>query len=237
VIAERTGGAVVARGLSKHYGAGNTRVDALRGASFEIRRGEVVAILGPSGSGKSTLLTILGLINTPSAGSLSIDGVELWRDGRAAADLVAWRRRHLGFVFQRSNLIPFLTAEENVRLALELNASSARAARLRARQVLGELGVGDRGRHLPAQLSGGQQQRVAIARAVVHEPSVVLADEPTASLDSTRGRQVMQLFRSVARERGAAVAVVTHDHRTLDLVDRILAMEDGQVAEQAHAHG
>jgi len=219
--------AVEARALSRHYGEGRTRVDALQGASFEVGRGEVVAILGPSGSGKSTLLTILGLINTPSSGSLRIGGLDVWSDGAAVTDLALFRRRHLGFVFQRSNLIPFLTAEENVRLALELDGVGGREARDRARAVLTSLGLAERLDHLPAILSGGEQQRVAIARAIVHGPAVILADEPTASLDSTRGRHVMELFRAAAHERGSAVLVVTHDHRTLDLVDRILEMEDG----------
>lgn len=229
--------AVEARALSRHYGEGHTRVDALRDATFEVTPGEVVAILGPSGSGKSTLLTILGLINTPSAGSLRIGGREVWRDGQAVTDLAVFRRRHLGFVFQRSNLIPFLTAEENVRLALELDDVPGREARARARDVLASLDLGERLHHLPTLLSGGEQQRVAIARAVVHDPAVILADEPTASLDSRRGRHVMELFRAAAHERGSAVLVVTHDHRTLDLVDRILEMEDGTLRVRAGGVG
>ncbi len=224
--------AVEVRSLSKHYGEGHVRVQALRDASFDVAHGEVVAILGPSGSGKSTLLTILGLINVPDSGSLRIDGREALRDGRAVADLALFRRRYLGFVFQRSNLIPFLSAHENVRLALELDRVPAREASARAREILASLGLGERLHHIPAILSGGEQQRVAIARALVHAPAVVLADEPTAALDSKRGRQVMELFRAAAHERGAAVFVVTHDHRTLDLVDRILEMEDGELRER-----
>jgi putative ABC transport system ATP-binding protein len=229
--------AIQARSLWKHYGEGHTLVQALKDASFDVARGEIIAILGPSGSGKSTLLLILGLLNEPDQGSVRIDGREVLRDGRPVADLALFRRRHLGFVFQRSNLIPFLSAEENVRLVLELDGVRPRKARAEARQILDTLGMGGREQHLPVMLSGGEQQRVAIARAVVHEPAVVLADEPTAALDSARGRQVMELFRDAAHERGAAVLVVTHDHRTLDLVDRIFEMEDGvlQVRQGVHS--
>lgn len=219
--------AVEARSLSKHYGEGNTFVQALAEASFEIHPGEVVALLGPSGSGKSTLLTILGLINSPDSGWLRIGEREVIREGRLVGNANLIRRRELGFVFQRSNLIPFLNAEENVRLVLELDDLSRRRATRRAREILDSLGIADRARHLPGQLSGGQQQRVAIARALVHQPSLLLADEPTASLDKELGRRVMELLRTAATERGAAVLVVTHDHRSLDLVHRVFQIEDG----------
>jgi putative ABC transport system ATP-binding protein len=219
--------AVVARGLSKHYGEGNTYVRALAEADFELRAGEVVALLGPSGSGKSTLLTILGLINEPDEGDLEIDGEPVIRGGHLVGDANLIRRRKLGFVFQRSNLIPFLTAEENVRLVLELDGLTRGESLRRAREILATLGVAERAKHYPVELSGGQQQRVAIARALIHQPSLLLADEPTASLDKQRGRQVMELFQTAARERGAAVLVVTHDQRSLDLVDRTFEIEDG----------
>lgn len=219
--------AVQARALSKHYGEGNTYVLALKEATFQIAAGEVVALLGPSGSGKSTLLTILGLINPPDTGWLQVGGVEVIRDGATVGEANLIRRRNLGFVFQRSNLIPFLTAEENVRLVLALDDVPRREAVRRTREILESLGVADRASHLPMQLSGGQQQRVAIARALVHEPSLLLADEPTASLDKELGRRVMELLRTAAIERGAAVLIVTHDHRALDLVDRIFEIEDG----------
>ncbi len=222
-----TAPAVEARLLSRHYGEGNTYVKALDKASFEIQAGEVVALLGPSGSGKSTLLTILGLINQPNEGSLRIGGEDVIRDGQLVGNTNLVRRRQLGFVFQRSNLIPFLNAQDNIRLVLDLDDVPGRVARRRARDILEELGVADRATHFPVQLSGGQQQRVAIARALVHEPALLLADEPTASLDKERGRQVMELFRTAARERNAAVLVVTHDHRSLDLVDRTFEIEDG----------
>ncbi|MEE9394634.1 MAG: ABC transporter ATP-binding protein [Planctomycetota bacterium] len=219
--------AVSATSLSRHYGEGNTLVLALKEASFEIFPGEVVALLGPSGSGKSTLLTILGLINPPNTGTLRIGGEDVIRDGAAVRDANLIRRRRLGFVFQRSNLIPFLTAEENVRLVLELDGVSRREATRRSREIMATLGVADRGDHMPTQLSGGQQQRVAIARALVHNPSLLLADEPTASLDKELGRRVMELLREAASERGAAVLIVTHDHRALDLVHRVFEIEDG----------
>ena len=144
-------------------------------------------------------------------------------------DLRAFRRRHLGFVFQKANLIPFLNAVENVQVALEINDAAPRAAHKRAMELLDYLGVADRARNLPDALSGGQQQRVAVARALANEPSLILADEPTAALDSHRGRQVMELFRKVAHERGAAVLVVTHDHRSLDVFDKTYEMEDGEL--------
>jgi len=233
---ERVGTSVLQlTGISKVYGEGPTRVDALRPTTFEARAGEVVAIVGPSGSGKSTLLTIIGLINPPTAGSLLINGEPVITDGVAVTNLTTMRRRELGYVFQRSNLIPFLNAEENVRLALEIDGVPAGQARGRARELLESLGLAKRLGALPGKLSGGEQQRVAIARAMIHQPSVVLADEPTAALDSGRGRQVMELFRDSAHAHGAAVLVVTHDHRTLDLVDRVLEMEDGVLSEKQPA--
>jgi putative ABC transport system ATP-binding protein len=235
-MSERVGNTVLqVNGISKVYGEGPTRVDALRPTSFEARAGEMVAIVGPSGSGKSTLLTIIGLINPPTAGSLLINGEPVITDGVAVTNLTTMRRRELGYVFQRSNLIPFLNAEENVRLALEIDGAPTRESRTRARELLDSLGLAKRLGALPGTLSGGEQQRVAIARAMIHQPSVVLADEPTAALDSGRGRQVMELFRDSAHAHGAAVLVVTHDHRTLDLVDRVLEMEDGSLYERQHA--
>lgn len=219
--------AIETRGLRKVYGEGNTEVIAMQDASLSIRQGEVVALLGPSGSGKSTFLTAVGLINPPTSGQIWIGG-ELVMDGpHAQTDVRAFRRQHIGFVFQKSNLIDFLNARENVQIAMELNGLSHRAARKRALELLDSLGVGDRTNHEVSMLSGGQQQRVAVARALANHPSVLLADEPTAALDSHRGRQVMELFRDVARQHGAGVIVVTHDQRTLDVFDTIYEMEDG----------
>lgn len=219
--------AIEARELTKVYGSGNTEVVAMRDASMTVRRGEVVALLGPSGSGKSTFLTAVGLINHPTSGRVSIGGHLVLDGPHALTSLSAFRRRHVGFVFQKSNLIPFLNARENVQIALELNHSSSRAANHRALDLLEELGVRDRSENLPSMLSGGQQQRVAVARALANQPSILLADEPTAALDSQRGRQVMELFSRVAHEHGTGVIVVTHDQRSLDVFDTIYEMEDG----------
>lgn len=223
--------AIEARNLTKVYGSGNTEVVAMDNVNLEVARGEVVALLGPSGAGKSTLLTAIGLINPPTAGRIVIGGTPVLEADRPLVDLRAFRRRHLGFVFQKANLIPFLNAVENVQVAMEINDVAPRAARRRALELLQYLGVGDRARNLPDALSGGQQQRVAVARALANEPSLILADEPTAALDSHRGRQVMELFAKVAHEQGAAVLVVTHDHRSLDVFDRTVEMEDGRLRE------
>ena len=223
------GTAIETQRLTKIYGKGNTQVLALREASLSVAYGEVVALLGPSGSGKSTLLSAMGLINPPTSGTLWIGGRQVLEGPRASVDLRAFRRQHIGFVFQKANLIPFLTAAENVRIAMEINDQSPRAARRRAMEILDYLGVADRADAYPNTLSGGQQQRVAVARALANSPSLILADEPTAALDSVRGRQVMELFRKVAHEQKAAVMVVTHDHRALDVFDRALEMEDGLI--------
>lgn len=215
--------------LTKIYGSGNTEVVAMKDASMQVRRGEVVALLGPSGSGKSTFLTAVGLINPPTSGRVTIRG-QLVLDGPdAKTNLRTFRRQHIGFVFQKSNLIPFLSAVENVQIAMLLNGDSQGAARRRAMELLDYLGVADRANNLPSMLSGGQQQRVAVARSLANRPSVILADEPTAALDSHRGRQVMELFAKVAHEQGAGVIVVTHDHRSLDVFDTQYEMEDGRL--------
>jgi len=227
MVAEAERPAVEAVGLTKIYGSGNTEVRALGGVDLSLARGEVLALLGPSGAGKSTLLGVIGLISTPTTGTIAMDGKTVVRDGRLIVDVRAFRRRHMGFVFQKANLIPFLTAAENVQIAMEINDQTPRAARRRSMELLEYLGVADRADHYPTMLSGGQQQRVAVARSLANEPSLILADEPTAALDSVRGRQVMELFRKVAHERQTGVIVVTHDHRSLDVFDRTLEMEDG----------
>lgn len=219
--------AIETQKLTKVYGSGNTEVIAMRDASMQVRRGEVVALLGPSGSGKSTFLTAVGLINPPTSGQVFIGGRLVLDGPQARVNLRSFRRTHIGYVFQKSNLIPFLKAVENVQVALELNGQTPRAARKRALELLDYLGVVDRADNLPSMLSGGQQQRVAVARALANKPSVILADEPTAALDSQRGRQVMELFAQVANEQGTGVIVVTHDHRALDVFDTIYEMEDG----------
>jgi putative ABC transport system ATP-binding protein len=221
--------AVEVRHLRKVYGSGHTEVVAIHDASLRIERGEIVGMLGPSGSGKSTLLTAIALINPPTSGRITIDGTPVLDGPHALVDLRSFRRRHLGFVFQKANLIPFLTALENVRVAMEINDVPPIQARARARELLDQLGVGQRAHNLPDALSGGEQQRVAVARALANQPSLILADEPTAALDKERGRQVMELFARIAHEQNAGVIVVTHDHRTLDVFDRTLDVEDGVI--------
>ncbi|MBL8743166.1 MAG: ABC transporter ATP-binding protein [Myxococcales bacterium] len=219
--------AVAAVGLTKVYGEGSAEVIALDGVDLAIPSGAVVALLGPSGSGKSTLIKALGLISPAQRGEVLFQGRTVVKDGVALADLARLRRRHLGFVFQKANLISFLTARENVEIACQL--SDRVDGRKRARDLLDYLEVRHREHAYPEQLSGGEQQRIAIARALANEPSLILADEPTAALDSLRGRAVMDLFRKVAHERGAAVLVVTHDHRALDVFDSLYEMEDGKL--------
>ena len=225
--------AVEVQNLRKVYGSGHTEVVAIRDATLSIARGEIVGMLGPSGSGKSTILTAMALINPPTSGQVAINGTPVLDGPKALVDLRAFRRQHLGFVFQKANLIPFLTALENVQIALEVNDTAPKAARQRAMGLLDYLGVAERANNLPVALSGGEQQRVAVARSLANDPSLILADEPTAALDSQRGRQVMELFAKVAHERNAGVLVVTHDHRTLDVFDRIVDVEDGMIRERA----
>lgn len=222
--------ALETRGLTKVYGRGHTEVVALRDASVRVRRGEIAALLGPSGAGKSTFLLCVGLINPPTSGRVAIGGRPVLDGSSPLADLRRFRREHIGFVFQKSNLIPFLNAVENVQVVGELVGHRPAAARRRAMELLDALGVGARAFNRPTQLSGGEQQRVTVARALANRPSLILADEPTAALDSVRGRQVMELFRDVAHEHGTGVIVVTHDQRALDVFDTIYEMEDGLLA-------
>jgi len=218
-----------AAGLTKIYGSGHTEVVAVRDVTVGVNRGEIVALLGPSGAGKTTLLTLLGLIRPPNTGRITIEGTLVFDNHQEKVDVRRFRRQKLGFVFQKTNLIPFLTAAENVRLAMEIDDQPAKVSRKRAMELLEYLGVAERVQNLPSILSGGEQQRVAVARALANRPSLILADEPTGSLDGVRGRQVMELFAKVAHEQNAGVIVVTHDHRALDVFDRTLEMEDGQL--------
>jgi putative ABC transport system ATP-binding protein len=215
--------------LTKVYGSGDTEVVAMRDATLEVRPGEIAALLGPSGSGKTTFLSAAGLVLAPTSGRIHVGGRLIVDGPRFLTNRRAFRRRHIGYVFQHANLIPFLTACENVQIALELNHCSSPDARRRAMQLLESLGVADRASHHPATLSGGQQQRVAIARALANRPSLILADEPTAALDSHRGRQVMELFAQVAHDHQAGVIGVTHDSRALDVFETIYHMEDGVI--------
>lgn len=217
------------RDISKHFGEGDTRVDALRDVSLDVFPGQVVALLGPSGSGKTTLLNVIGCILEPSSGSIELDG-DLVFDGRwLKADLRRLRLDKIGFIFQFHNLLPFLDATDNVGLVLQLAGYEPAEQRKRAVELLEYLEVGNRRQSLPAQLSGGEAQRVAIARALANRPRIILADEPTAALDSKRAQIVMDLLRKLAAEQQAAIIAVTHDEKIFDRFDRIFHLRDGRL--------
>ncbi|MBX3716814.1 MAG: ABC transporter ATP-binding protein [Burkholderiales bacterium] len=196
---------------------------------MSVEAGELVALLGPSGSGKSTLLLAISLIQPPTTGRIAIDGQVLHDEGPTGVDIRAFRRRKVGFIFQQHNLIPFLTARENVLLMLELNGAGRREASRKAQELLDYLEIGHRADDLPARLSGGEQQRVAIARALANDPVLVLADEPTAALDTGRGMKAMAMLRRIARERRSAVITVTHDHRMIEGFDTVYHLDDGKL--------
>ena len=221
--------------LSKTFGEGELAVHALREATFSVEAGELVALLGPSGSGKSTLLLCISLIQEPSSGRIAISGRDVWRDGPLGLDDRRFRRENIGFIFQGHNLIPFLTAEENIALARELNGASSRESAARAKELLGYLEISQRAGSYPGSLSGGEQQRVAIGRALANEPPIIFADEPTASLDTERGMKVMAMLRRIAREKKSAVIAVTHDHRMVEGFDTAYEMNDGRLARRAAA--
>jgi putative ABC transport system ATP-binding protein len=218
--------------VAKHFGTGTARVDALKGISLTVRAGEVVALLGPSGSGKTTLLNIIGCILEPAAGRLTLDGETVW-DGRwRRPDHRRLRLDKIGFIFQAHNLLPFLNATDNVALVLELAGRPPAEARARAEELLAYLEVGNRARAMPALLSGGEAQRVAIARALANGPRIILADEPTAALDSKRAGIVMDLLGKLAREQEACIIAVTHDDKILDRFDRRFDLRDGRLVDQ-----
>ena len=217
-------------GVSKHFGEGETRVDALRDISLEVFPGEVVALLGPSGSGKTTLLNVIGCILDPSAGTMDLDGERVLHHGQwQRGDLRRLRLDKIGFIFQSHNLLPFLDAIDNVAVILQLAGVDTATARKRARERLDDLEVGPRKHAMPAKLSGGEAQRVAIARALANSPRIILADEPTAALDSKRAGIVMDLLRKLAIARDAAIITVTHDEKIFDRFDRIFELRDGRL--------
>jgi putative ABC transport system ATP-binding protein len=217
------------RNVSKHFGEGETRVDALREVSIEVFPGQVVALLGPSGSGKTTLLNVIGCILEPSSGWMQLDGDAVYDGGWLRTDLRKLRLDKIGFIFQFHNLLPFLDATDNVAVVLSLAGQSGADARQRAVDLLEYLEVGNRKNALPAQLSGGEAQRVAIARALANRPRIILADEPTAALDSKRAGIVMDLLRKLAVEQEAAIIAVTHDEKIFDRFDRIFQLRDGRL--------
>ena len=223
--------AMSARALTKTYGVGDTQVVAVGGVDLDVAPGEVVLIMGPSGSGKTTLLLMLGALLRPTSGSLVVDGIDTTTAPERA--LPRLRATHFGFVFQDYNLLGALTARENVELACNLAGVHGHAARQRATELLTRLGLGERLRFRPDQLSGGEKQRVAVARALANNATIILADEPTANLDSAHGRDIARLLRQLATDDGRSVIIVSHDDRLREIADRILWLEDGQFRELA----
>ncbi len=217
--------------VSKHFGEGETRVDALRDITLSISSGEVVGLLGPSGSGKSTLLNVIGAIIDPNEGWMRLDGEVVYDNRWLRHDLRRMRLEKIGFIFQFHNLLPFLDATDNVALVYHLAGVSREEAIKRSVELLDYLQVGHRKHAMPSQLSGGEAQRVAIARALANKPRIILADEPTAALDSARAGIVMDLLRKLAREQDAAIIAVTHDEKIYDRLDRIYKLRDGQLIE------
>ena len=216
--------AVSAEGLGRRYGEGEAAIDALGDVSVQFPKGQFAAVMGPSGSGKSTLLHCLAGLDVPTSGQVVIDGTVLGRLNDR--DLTVLRRTAIGFIFQSFNLLPMLTARENVELPLRIAGRSDAA---RVEQVLREVGLADRASHKPAELSGGQQQRVAIARALVSRPTVIFADEPTGNLDSASGHEILDLLRAAVDDDGRTVVMVTHDPRAATIADRVLMLSDGHV--------
>jgi putative ABC transport system ATP-binding protein len=213
--------------IVKELGKGAAMVVALKGVSLSLVRGELTLLMGPSGSGKTTLLSILGCILTPTSGTIRVAGQST--AGLKPEELASLRRKHIGFIFQSYNLFPTLSALENVRIALDVLGQKGYPAAARAEEVLREVGLGNRLQNYPGNLSGGEQQRVAVARAIASSPSVVLADEPTAALDSENGHAVMELLAKIAKEQNRSVLAVTHDPRTLGYADRVVRIEDGKI--------
>lgn len=216
-----------AQKVTKVYSSGSMSVRAVDSINMDVRQGEFVALVGPSGSGKTTMLAMLAALLVPTEGQVLLDGQNLGKmsdNGR-----VAFRRQKIGFTFQTNNLVPYLTVQENVEMMLRLNRSLDKPGRERAQELLVRLGLADKMRSLPNQLSGGQRQRVSIARSLVHSPSLVLADEPTASLDSERAYQVVSIFADLVHEQNKAGIIVTHDLRMCTFVDKVVQMVDGRV--------
>jgi putative ABC transport system ATP-binding protein len=212
--------------VTKAFGSGETEVIAVKDVTLSVRTGEIVLIMGPSGSGKSTLLMMLGALMKPSAGTIKVDDLDI--TSLSEGKLPDVRLRHFGFIFQDFNLLSALSVQDNVAIAAELTGMSRRDARKKATTLLTDLGLGQRLRFSPDKLSGGEKQRVAIARSLVNDPTLILADEPTANLDSSHGHETMRLLRDIAKEGGRSVVIVSHDARIKDIADRVLWLEDGQ---------
>ncbi|MBD2185023.1 DevA family ABC transporter ATP-binding protein [Planktothrix sp. FACHB-1355] len=224
---------VLIENLNHYFGQGSLKKQALFDINLELRRGEVVILTGPSGCGKTTLLTLIGSLRSPQEGSLKILGREMRGAGKKQQVEI---RRQIGYIFQAHNLLKCLTAEQNVRMSMELhNGISVREVKAKSVAMLEAVGLGNRVDYYPDNLSGGQKQRVAIARALVSHPKLVLADEPTAALDSKSGRDVVELMQRLAKEQGCTILMVTHDNRILDVADRIVSMEDGRLIQDTTA--
>jgi len=219
--------AISVRALDKSFGEGDARIHVLKQIAFEARQGEMMFLVGPSGCGKTTLLSIVAGTLRGDGGEITVLGHRLHTMSRAA--VTAFRAQHIGFIFQQFNLISTLTVAENVSVPLLIQGMSVREAERRAEKALERVGIPEKANQVPGKLSGGQQQRVAIARALVHEPPLIICDEPTASLDRENGHRVMDLLRDIARDAGRCVVVVTHDPRTYPFADRMSEMEDGRV--------
>ena len=218
--------------VTKRYGVGTTEVTAVRDVSLSVGPGDIVLIMGPSGSGKTTLLSMLGALLKPTEGVIQLNGTTL--SALAENRLPDIRLKQFGFIFQDFNLLSALTALENVAIVAELAGAKSREARRKAASILTELGLGERLNFLPEKLSGGEKQRVAIARALVNDPALILADEPTANLDSKIGHEIMRLLRRIAKGQGRSVIIVSHDQRIKDIADRVLWLEDGEFKETVH---
>lgn len=215
--------------VTKTYQSESGVINAVDEVSLQVKPGEFVALVGPSGSGKTTMLSILAALLKPTSGKVILDGQDL--AAMNEVDRVAMRRNKIGFTFQANNLVPYLSAVENVELMLRLNGRLDKIGKMRSRELLARLGLSERLHNLPGQMSGGQQQRVAIARAMIHNPSLVLADEPTASLDTERAYQVVETFAGLIHEQNRAGIMVTHDLRMCEYVDRVLQMRDGKLVQ------
>jgi putative ABC transport system ATP-binding protein len=224
----QNGTVVEAVDVARRYGEGEAAVDALRGVSLAVRSGELVAVMGPSGSGKSTLMHILAALDKPTAGKVTIAGEDV--GSLSDTDVTLLRRKHIGFVFQFFNLLPMLTAEENVLLPLTI--AGEKPDRKFFDDLMNRVGLDDRRSHRPSELSGGQQQRVAIARALVSKPTVVFADEPTGNLDSRTGAEILELLRAATEAYGQTTVMVTHDAHAATIADRVLFLADGLIVEE-----
>ena len=222
------------RGVTKHYRRGGETIEVLHEIDLDIPRGDFVALMGPSGSGKTTLLNLIGGLDTPSAGSIVVEGRRI--DRLSSGDLARWRAAHVGFVFQFYNLLPVLSAQKNVELPLLLTPLSARERQRRAMIALTLVGLADRARHKPKELSGGQEQRVAIARAIVSDPTLLVCDEPTGDLDRATAADILTLLQMLNREHGKTVVMVTHDPKAAEYAQRRLLLDKGTLAEAREIH-